>query len=301
MEGQTAELSRRLIQLLLDVPAYRRKWKAQAGKRITHAGLNQRAVCAVLAQQALYEGLDYTPSQLKDRVNRALGPRPRGISGDTLRLFITGFAMAPDDAQYLWDATEAGGSGVVLLGTKEFGVPPPKDYRTLTAQEIHQIGPDGIPCEHRTNLVLQATDTLSFYPFITNVEEVAVEPVRGAQTVGKPYRVSPLLSAVNLRFDEPVPQNEIVSLEYITRFLYSSEPPPEFRRGVNSIETLELCVRFHPQYLPTQVWWCTWAGAKGPVISEEPERLRSDWSISRLARNLSGSMVGFRWSFDTLV
>lgn len=53
---------------------------------------------------------------------------------------------------------------------------PPKDYRTVTAQEIHRLGSDGIPYEHRTNPILEATDTLSFYPLITNADVVSVEP-----------------------------------------------------------------------------------------------------------------------------
>ncbi|MBT2537748.1 hypothetical protein [Arthrobacter sp. ISL-69] len=301
MESRSAEINRRLIELLLDRPTYRRRWKAKAGTRIMSAGLNQKAVCEVLAKQAWEDGFDQTPRQLKDRVSRAIGPRPGSISGETLRWFIAGFAMTPEDAQYLWSATDLDGSGVTLLGSKEIGVPPPRDYRTVTAQEIHRLGPDGIPHEHRTNLILEATDRLSFYPFISNTDAVSVEPMRGARVVGKPYKVNSELTAVNIRLDEPVLRGETVSLEYLTHFLYVSTPPPEFRRGVatTGVETLEICVSFHHDRLPTRVWWCKWAGLEGQVISEEPVRLGTDGSVTKVARKLAGTMIGFRWSFES--
>ncbi|MDQ0121014.1 hypothetical protein J2T22_004227 [Pseudarthrobacter defluvii] len=288
------------MELLLERPAYRRRWKAKVGNMILGAGLNQKAVCEVLAEQAWEEGFDQTPRQLKDRVSRALGPRPGAISGETLRWFIGGFAMTPEDAQYLWSATDVDDNGVTLLGSKGLGVPPPRDYRTVTAQEIHRLGPDGIPYQHRSNLILEATDRFSFYPFISSTDAVSVEPMRGARIVGKPYKINDELTAVNIRLHEPVLRGETVSLEYVTQFLYVSAPPPEFRRGVaiTGVETLEICVCFHPECLPTRVWWCTWAGLEKAIVSEEPVRLESDGSVTRVARRLSGTMVGFRWSFE---
>lgn len=69
--------------------------------------LNQQAVCDVLAEHAWSEGLDQTPRQLKDRVSRAIGRRASAISGQTHKWFIDGFAMTPDEAQYVWSATDA--------------------------------------------------------------------------------------------------------------------------------------------------------------------------------------------------
>lgn len=299
VDNGNAELGRRLTELLLERPAYRRRWKAKAGTRIMASGLNQQAVCDVIAEHAWTDGVDQTARQFKDRVSRAIGRRPGSISGQTLKWFIEGFAMTPEDAQYLWSATDAVGTEVTLLGKKEFGVQPPKDYRTVTAQEIHRLGPDGIPYEHRTNLILEATNTLSFYPLITNADVASVEPLRGARIVGRPYKVNPQLNAVNIRLDEPVYRGDTVSLEYVTRFLYESEPPALFRRGVAStgVETLEICVSFHAKRLPTQVWWSSWAGLDGPVISEEPAPLRSDGSVTRVVRDLKASLVGFHWTF----
>lgn len=301
MESRSVELSRRLIELLLERPTYRRRWKAKAGTRIMDAGLNQQAVSEVLAEQAWTEGADLTARQLKDRVSRAIGRRPGSISGETLKWFIEGFVMTPEDAQYLWNATDPHGNEVTLLGTKELGVSPPRDYRTVTAQEIHWIGSDGVPYEHRTNLILEATNTLSIYPLITDTAVVSVELIRGARRVGKPYRINDDLAAVNIRLDEPVsPGDDPVSLEYLTRFLYPAEPKPQFRRGIAStgLEMLEICVRFHPECLPTSIWWSSWGGLEGPIISDEPASMKSDGSVTKVVRNLRDSIVGFRWAFD---
>jgi hypothetical protein len=266
------------------------------------AGLNQQAVCEVLAAQAQSDGYDQTPRQLKDRVSRAIGPRPGRISGQTLRWFIDGFAMSPDDAQYLWNASELGSAGVVLLEAKDLGAPPPRDYKTVYAQELHQIGADGVPFEHRTILILEATaDTFAFYPFIfSNNVVTSIKMVRGARNVGKPYRLDSGLSAINIRLEDPIPTGHTVSLEYESRFLYSTTPPSHFRRGVHLTGTglLEICVQFHPDRLPAHVWWSIWAGLDGPVISEEIEPLKSDGSVSRRVKHLSGQLIGFRWAFD---
>lgn len=294
------ELNRRLVELLLSRASYRMRWKRKAGTRLfDDSTLNQQAVCAVLADYGYTQGLELDPRQMKDTVSRAVGSRPGKISGSTLRKFIEAFEMSTEDAQYLWDATDAGSGEVTVMGTKLVKVQPPKNYRTITAQEIHHIGPDGKPREHRTNLILEATNLLEFYPVITSADAVSIEPLRGGPVAGKPYRIGNEFTAVNIRFSEPVRPRHVVSLEYKTRFIYTEESPTQFRRHVVAVDTLEICVDFDPECLPTRIWWSQWPGLDEPAASEELVPLRPDHSVTKVVQNLKNAVVGFRWSFES--
>lgn len=297
---RAAEHLRHLLQVR---PAYARAWRAHANHAST---LSQSAVARVLAAHLWESGEadehDLTvPRRLKDAVSRALSGRH--LSARTLTWFIEAFEMSPEDAQALWALRLGGepeGTVAVVHGHARPPVEePPARHRTLSLNELHVVGDDGLPEQHRTIQVLLAVQTLERYPFRFDTDVAAVQVLRGGRAGPLRRDAIPGLYAVDIELTRAVPAGQTTALEYATTFAYRSAPPPEFRRGAyRPVESVEIGVQFSGRRLPAAVQWCRWERHDdAEPVSSEPVALDADHMAHRYLARLENATVGFRWSF----
>ncbi|MFH5821624.1 hypothetical protein [Georgenia sp. AZ-5] len=302
----SAEVCRHLVALLAERAAYRSRWAVHM-RRSSGQQVHQGAVAQVLAEY-LWESGEVAdserdlPRRLKDRVNRAL--TGHFIAAATLRLFIEAFDMSDKDANQLWALFMNADSEdlSVLRAAADDGAPlsPTVGYESLVVHELHRVGPDGLPAEHRTLQVIRALEPMDRYVYQFDTHAAAVEVVRGGRA--GPVRRSSMsgLYGVELALTNPLAPGETASLEYRTAFSFSEEPPPNFRRGSRRrIGNLEIYVQFHPARVPRRVWWARWDNIwSDEPVSRHEVRLSADLDVHRFLPALEGEIVGFVWEWD---
>lgn len=292
------ETSRMLRELLLD-KHYACRWQAYIGRRQTHA-LHQSGICQVIAEYLRTNHLhplgdEALPRKLKDRVYRALGGQ--SLSLGTLRWFIEAFEMSPDDTATLLRLAGSHAPGGTVIGRSlvKPGVLPPRRHRTVSLQEWHRVGPDGLPESHRSLHLIRANERLDRYPYIFDTDAASVRVVHGGRA-SEPYALDNGLYAVDIMLDQTLDVGETASMEYETTFWYRTPPPQEFRRASSGrIDNLDLRVQFHPLRLPAQVWWSEWPALDGPPATSEPVGLDVAKSVHRHLDAIERTVVGFRW------
>lgn len=305
-DAQVAAAARRLQELLCDHVQYRSRWERYA---LQHRGaaVHQGAVAMVLAAHLWDTGQSpetdqALPRRLKDVVSRALGGRV--LSARTLLLFADAFAMTPDHAAELQSLR----SGRSIGGADSAEGPEPardrqrpgiagQHFQTVALHELHTLGLDGVPIQHRTMHLIRAIQDVDRYRYMFDTDAVRVQVLRGG-TAGSLYSIDGLF-AVDIEFDRPLRPGETGSFEYVTRFDYRSPPEPVFRRGARErVENVELHVRFHPLRLPDEIWWAVWPDYLGSEASEEVlVELEPEGSVHRFLPVIEHGAVGFRWHF----
>lgn len=294
-----------LRYLLQERPDYARLWQARA-RRAT--GLNQSAVAATLAEHLWETGQAddrdvAVPRRLKDVVSRALAGRY--LSARTLTLFIDAFGITPEDAATLWALRLGSSLGETLPVVQGHAQPPrempPPRHQTLSLHEVHFLGPDGLPAEHRTTQVLRAMEEMDRYPYRFDTDVAVVQVLRGGRA--GPLRRSeiPGLFVVEIELSRRLSPGETAALEFRTVFAFRSPPPPLFRRAAyQRVDNVELAVQFHPARLPVSVQWCQWDRHDDdePRVAEDVQ-LDADRGVHRYLPRLEKAVVGFRWTFPS--
>ena len=230
---------------------------------------------------------------MRDRVHRAF--RAETLTPETLHLFIDAFDMRPADAaelkRLLFDAGSTTSSPL-----------PERTYRTLSLQELHVLGPDGLPAEHRTLHSVEAlTPGLDCYPYTFDSPDVTVRAESGA-TAGpvEPCPPHPGFWQVQFHFSKPMEVGEVKIFEYVTTFNYEAPPPPEFRRGAGptGLSSLSMRVQFHPERVPARATWSRWSDPQSEDATTIDEvTLDGDRSAHRFVANLQNEVVGFTWEW----
>jgi hypothetical protein len=95
---------------------------------------------------------------------------------------------------------------------------------------------------------------------------------------------------------------ETTTLEYWTTYQYQPDPldphEREYRRAVmGRLENFDMRVEFHPDKLPSGIWWATWDGLEGEILDQEPVALDSQHSVHRYLRFIEKTVVGFHWTW----
>lgn len=293
-----------LRTLLAEPGTYRRRWLRHVRRSSPRADISQAAIAQVLAEHLWDTGEvdDHDcelPRRLKDPVNRALnGGR---LSLRTLRLFIDAFDFSAADGSRLL-ALRDGVTGDVVVVRRNAPLSPaapPRGYETIMLHEFHTVGVDRCPVEHRTVQGIRATEELASYRYMFDTSAAAVEMVRGGR-VSPTYRTEiEGLYAVDINLAEPLQPGETASFEYRTLFAYDAPPEPVFRRVARRhVTNVELNVRFHPDCLPSAVYWCVWdAEDFTTVLSAAPVRLDAEMSVHHFLHILQGRGVGFSWEW----
>jgi hypothetical protein len=303
-----------LRQLLLKPGDYRRRWE-QHVVRARHDSINQLAVAEVLARHLSAapggEAAGILPYQLKDTVSRALSGRL--LSKPALRMFIDAFGFTDDEAHRLWRLWNGAATITVLSGSRAVPLQAEQDLRevlgprrhqTLTMHDHGYVGADGRLARAKTLQVIEATEPgTDRIPYVYDTSSLTVEVGQGCaglsgelRQIGDDVFCTELLLAKKLDF------GETITIEYATTYRYPGDPDDvherQYRRGVIAdLENLDLRIEFHPARLPSRLWWATWDGVDGDVLSEQEAVLDSQYSAQRYLRSLKRSVVGFHWDW----
>lgn len=285
------------LRLLLLRPGdYRDRWAAAAGADGVHdpVEIDHGAVAAVLSDAG-------TPTDV-DTVRHAL----TGVElpPEVLEAFIAAFGLGDRHAGRLRDVLRGTEATRVItgdaLGPAEVYPSGSPGYETLALHEMHTLGPDGRPAEHKTIQVIRSTaDRLESYPYRFDTDELSVEVTRGGKVGQRIYRVNDLLYAVDILLDRPLRRDENALIQLHSTFFYGSPPPTEFRRGLaRATKDVSIWVTFHPHRLPSRVWAASWDAIDAArIIQREPAELDDQRSVNRRFDVVERAIVGFCWEW----
>jgi hypothetical protein len=302
-----------LRQLLLKQGSYRRLWE-QHVVRERPGEINQLAVAEVLAQH-LWDyprhagDAEVMPRQLKDSVSRALSGRL--LSSPLLTLFIDAFSFSDSEAERLWRLWNGSGAVAVLSGRR--AVPPqiendlrtalgPRRHQTVSLHDHCEVGGDGRLSRTRTMQVIEATmEGTSQIPYLYDTNALTLDVGQGCRGVSRQlYRIGDGMFATTILLSKTLAVGETLTMEYWTTYQYPGDAldPQErqYRRAVMAyIANFDIRVQFQPARLPAQLWWASWDGVDGPVLTQEEITLDSQHSAHRYLHSVERTVVGFHW------
>ncbi len=304
-----------LRELLQRPGGYRRLWE-QHVIRARSGEITQLAVAEVLARRLwsyprMPGDVDVLPHQLKDTVSRALSGKL--LSRSTLSLFIDAFGISDAEADRLWRLWEGSGTISILSGPR--AVTPrteqelhaaigPRRHQTLSLHDHVSVGAEGLPVRTRTLQVIEAiADELDRIPFLYDTKALTLEVGQGCTELASDlYQVSDDLFVTYIPLARALDAGETTTLEYWATYQYpgdSLDPHErEYRRAVmGRLENFDIRVEFHPDKLPSGVWWATWDGVEGGIIQQEPVTLDTQHSAHRYLRFIEKTVAGFHWAW----
>ncbi len=291
-----------LRHLLLNEPAYRGLWMAKA--RRSGGSPNVTAVSAVLAEyhwQHDYLLEDEPPSNdrsYKDRVARALSAR--SFTPSTARLIGHAFGMKRAHLNRLLDLVVA--PTPVPATWPSVNRNRRRSYRTISLHELHTIGLDRRPIEHRTICAIQALeDGVDLHHYVFDTPHARVHAVQGATADPvEPFPDRPDLWLCRLRFPRPLKAGEFRFFEYVTNFDYPAVPPHEFRRGsAYPLQTLSLRLTFSPPALPVRVTECAWPSWESEAAEVNRLELDDEHSVNLVYEDNPGGVIqGMMWEWE---
>jgi hypothetical protein len=303
-----------LRQLLLKPGSYRQAWEKHV-IRARHGSINQLAVAEVLARHVARSGgaqaSAVLPRQLKDTVSRALSGRL--LSRQMLALFIEAFEFTDDEADRLWRLWNGSATISVMSGSRAVPIQAEQDLRQVLGPRRHQtltlhdhltVGADGRMARSRTLQVIEATVAgTDRIPFLYDTNLLTLEIGQGcAGLSGDLKQIGADLFAVDILLARTLGLGETITMEYSSTFRYPGDPDDpherQYRRAVMSrLENFDMRIEFHPDRRPAQLWWATWDGVDGDVLTQESASLDSQHSAQRFMRSLQRTCVGFHWTW----
>jgi hypothetical protein len=195
------------------------------------------------------------------------------------------------------------GEASIIVGELDAEASPTSaETHTVRLEESHTIGADGRPERHKTVQTIEAVvDGISSHRVVFDLAEARVESIHNA-TPGDPYRIKASYWAVDLTLPRTLNQAEQHTIEVLTTFRGDGPIEPMFRRATHRrIENATIRVSFHPDALPSQVWWAQWRDYREPndyVISREPVALDAENTVEQHVSVLERAVAGFLWSFE---
>jgi hypothetical protein len=305
-----AAASSYLYDLLTRPGRYRTQWRTLLvpGKGAVDAITE---VIARTLNERGSEDADQEPVKLRGRISRALaGNSPDTIlSSATLNWFVDAFDIAPDDADRL-RFLHAGSSSIryVRGDAQETDLPifdaPPARHRTVDLREYHFLGPDGLPIQHRSDQIIEATeDGLDRYTYMVDTNMLTLDVQTGG-VPGLPYQLRArdgnVYHSIDILLERPLPLGSTAVLNYTTTFRYEEAPPTEMRRVFRrKVDKFLLWIHFHPDMVPSKLWWAEWNGVTNSSITHrEPVALNASNEAHRfLEGGVEHAVVGFYWEW----
>jgi hypothetical protein len=254
---------------------------------------------------------DRDPVKLRARVSRALaGNSPdTALSSATLNWFIDAFDIESGDADRL-RFLHAGSSSIryVRGDVQETDLPvfeaPRARHRTVDLRDYYHLGPDGLPSQHRSDQVIEATeDGLDRYTYMVDTNMLTLDVQTGG-IPNAPYQLRAsdgnIYHAIDIMLEHPLRRGSTAVLNYTTTFRYDDAPPNEMRRVFRrKVDKFLLWIHFHPDMLPSRLWWAEWDGITNSSITHrEPVPLNSANEAHRfLEGGAEHAVVGFYWEW----
>jgi hypothetical protein len=317
----TREDSRRaasdyLQQLLLKPGRYRQSW-GQYVSRERRGTINQLAVAEVIARHLWSaprgpQDVGVTPHQLKDTVSRALTGRL--LSRSALGLFIEAFGFSEHEADRLWRLWN--GSATIGVMTGSHAVPTqaehdvvqvvgPRKHQTLSLHDHVYVGVDGRIDRARMLQVIEAiTQGVDRIPFLCDTNVLTIEVGQGGKELsGEVRQIGDDVYFTEILLARTLDLGETITLEYWVTYRFPGDladpAEREFRRAVmRRVENLDMRIEFHPDRLPTGLWWAHWDGVDGNIVQREAVSLDNQHSSHRYVRSLDKTVAGFVWEWD---
>jgi len=299
-----------LRELLLKPGAYRDAWRLLVPAPAQRDGvINQMAVAEILAGH-LQAGTLPGHRQLRDVVADSITGRQ--LPREFLQLFIDAFGFTDDEASRLWRLWNGTRTIRVITGAKAVPTADGQSlsqalgkprHSTVALHDHIQVGADGRIDQARVNQVVEAiVDGMDRVPFVGDTNAFTLEAGEGLEGVGEVRRVSENVFAAEFLLPKTLSLGDTATLQYrVTyRFPGNFDDPDElsWRRGANRrLENLDMRVAFHPDRLPSRVWWATWDGIDGPLIRQEEVQLDNQHSAHRFLRSAEKTVVGFHWTW----
>lgn len=304
-----------LQQLLLKPGAYRHSWE-QYISRERRGTINQLAVAEVIARHLWSaprnpDDAVITPHQLKDTVSRALTGRL--LSRPALTMFIEAFGFSEHEAARLWRLWNGSATISVMSGTHAVPVSAeqdvdraigPRQHQTLSLHDHVYVGADGRIDRARTLHVIEAiAQGVDRIPFLCDTNVLTLEVGQGGKELtGDVRNIGDDVFFTEILLARTLDLGETLTLEYWITYRYpgnaSDSAEREFRRAVmRHVDNLDMRVEFHPDRLPTEVWWAHWDGIEGRVLEREAVTLDSEHSVHRYLRSLEKTVAGFYWQW----
>ncbi|MBS2965080.1 hypothetical protein KGA66_18630 [Actinocrinis puniceicyclus] len=305
-----AAASSYLYDLLTRPGRYRAHWRRVLAPGQGALGAISQVIAESLARGGAPQE-ERDPVKLRARVSRALaGNSPDTVlSSATLNWFIEAFDIAPDDADRL-RYLHAGSSSIryVRGDAQETDLPifdaPQARHRTVDLREYHFLGPDGLPAQHRTDQIIEATeDGLDRYTYLVDTNMLTLDVQTGG-VPGLPYQLrardGAVYHSIDILLERPLPRGTTAVLNYTATFRYEEQPPTEMRRAFRrKVDKFLLWIQFHPDMLPARLWWAEWNGiANSSITHREAVSLNSSNEAHRfLEGGVEHAVVGFYWEW----
>ena len=305
-----------LRQLLLKPGLYREAWQRRVARPRDDV-INQMAVADIIVDhQRLVPGRPGDTAmmsyQLRDTVSGALSGSQ--LSMQTLNLIIDSFGFSGDEAgrlRRLW-----AGSATISVMSGTHAVPAraeqdvdaaigPRLHHTLSLHDHIWVTQDRRIDRARTLQVIEANaQGVDRIPFLCDNNVLTLEVGQGCKELsGRLRRIGAEVFATEILLSRTLDLAETLTLEYWMSYRYPGDPTDpaerEYRRAVmRRVDNLDMRIEFHPERLPTQLWWAHWDGIEGDVLGQERVGLDSQNSAHRFLRSLDRTVVGFHWRWD---
>jgi len=180
----------------------------------------------------------------------------------------------------------------------------PRRHQTLSLHDHVYVGADGLPARTRTLQVVEAiADGLDRIPYLYDTKALTLEVGQGCtEPLGDLYQVTEQVFATHIALARALEAGETTTLEYWTTYHYQPDPldphEREYRRAVmGRLGNFDVRVEFHPDKLPSGIWWATWDGLEGEILDQEAVALDSQHSVHRYLRFIEKTVVGFHWAW----
>ena len=290
------------------------RYRAQWRRLLVPGGGALGAITDVIAGHLAVLGSpdhDRDPVKLRAKISRALaGNSPdTALSSVTLSWFVDAFDIEPDDADRL-RYLHAGSSSIryVRGDVQETDLPvfdaPRARHRTVDLRDYYYLGPDGLPAQHRSDHIIEATeDGLDRYTYMVDTNMLTLDVQTGG-IPSLPYQLrasdGTIYHAIDIMLEHPLQRGSTAVLNYTTTFRYDDAPPNEMRRAFRrKVDKFLLWIHFHPDMLPSRLWWAEWNGITDSSITHrEAVSLNSANEAHRfLEGGAEHAVIGFYWEW----
>ena len=232
------------------------------------------------------------------------------LSRPALGMFIDAFGFTPDEADRLWRLWSGAATIRVLSGSRAVPMQAeqellqalgPRRHQSVTRHDHVYVGADGRLGRVRSLQVIEATEAgVDRIPFLYDTSSLTLDLGEGCAGIASDLRqIGPDLYATEILLARTLGLGETLTLEYTTTFA-AGDPQDRFNREyrravVAQLENFDLRIQFHPDKLPASLWWATWEGVDGAIVSQQLVALDSQHAAQRYLRSVQRAVVGFYW------